>query len=232
MSRLLHDFVNRDGQNFIGYCSSAANICGPAILMINEDFSSSNRIKRIADVFAERGYIVLVPNISEYFDHGPTKKSINHNAPQTLPKFEPVIDFDPAIMQIKKAINVAKSIPKCNGNVGIVGFSSGATLAYLAAARLDPDAAIAYFSGRLHNFLNEGKNIICPLLIHLYELGDLARTQDNNKIEAALIGKGNISIHTYNSGDNLIKPYGPVLCPTNDINSAHQRTFKLMDRLK
>lgn len=232
MSQELRDFINRKRKNFISYCSSATNSFGPAIIMIDVDFTNSDWIKRVANEFAEHGYIVLVPNISKYFGSSLPKKPIHHNESQTLSKSESLIDFSAAIIQIEETINLAKSIPQCNGKVGVVGFSSGATLAYLVAARLKPDAAVAYFATQLQNFLEEGKSIACPLLIHLYEFDDVAQTQENRKIEAALIGKGNISIYTYTDRENRINPLDPVFYTANDINALHQRTFKLIDRLK
>ena len=137
----------------------------------------------------------------------------------------------PPIQLMEEIIEYVKTIHRPVGKIGIIGFFDGATLAYLTASRLQPDFAVAYFGGDITSYLTEGKNIKCPMIIHEFEPKKTATGIGNNKLEAALIGKENISIYNYIRKQNIDQSNPNSLLSSETLNKAHERTLKLLENL-
>jgi carboxymethylenebutenolidase len=53
------------------------------------------------------------------------------------------------------------------GKTGVIGYCWGGSVAWLAACRLNPDAAICYYGGTIHECRNEQPS--CPVMFHFGE---------------------------------------------------------------
>ncbi|MFP6710983.1 MAG: dienelactone hydrolase family protein, partial [Rhodospirillales bacterium] len=226
------DIAAKDGGSFKAYCSKPASGSGPALVMIQEIFGITDWIKEIADQFAAQGYLVVAPDMFWRFDPGFVANPAVEEEFQKAFGYLGVIDHDKAVEDVDAALTAAKAMPECNGKGAVTGFCMGGTLVYLSAARLDLDAAIAYYGTQIHEYLEEGKNVTCPMLFHMGEDDDTFSVEDRNKIHAALIGKENVSIHMYDAGHAFANSHNPSHHVPDAAAAAHERTFKLLDSLK
>ena len=55
--------VSMQGDSFSAYLARPVQPAGPGIVILNELFDINPWIKRIADEFSERGYLVCVPDL-------------------------------------------------------------------------------------------------------------------------------------------------------------------------
>ena len=142
------------------------------------------------------------------------------------------LDQDATLGDIECVFNKIKSHSSCNGMIAIVGFSVGGTLSFLTAARLNPDAAIAYYATHIQDHLYEGKHINCQTILHMGENDHYMTKENTKKIHAALIGKFNIAIYQYQAGHGFANSENSQIFNPEARALSFQRTFDLLDSLK
>ncbi len=81
------------------------------------------------------------------------------------------------------------------GRVAAVGFCWGGSLAWLAATRLEPAAAVCYYGGQIVQFKDERPR--CPVLLHFGETDPIIPPENVDRIRAA---QPEVAIHTYPAG--------------------------------
>ena len=232
MSKKMINIMGSDGNNISCICVNSTKKNVPAIIIISENLVINNWINETTDKFAEQGYVVIAPDIFRHVGSGFIMNPANKVHTEKNLNLKQTTNYEAAIVDLASTITAAKALPNCNGKIGVVGFSYGATLAYLSAARLHVDAVVAYYGTEISKYLNEGKNITCPLLLHMSENDNTLETYDLNKIQAALIGKENVSIYTYTAGHGFANSYDPTFYLSDAASLAHKRTFKIFDTLK
>ena len=221
-----------DGGAFDAYLALPTEASAPGIIMLHEIFGVTDWIRETADFFADHGFCVAAPDMfwrlepNFVADHRDTEQAEQGR------QYKQLIDHNKAVDDISAVIANLKSLPKCNGKIGVTGFCTGGTLAYLAAARLDIDAAVAYYGTQIHEFLDEGKNIACPTVFHMGEKDDRVPQGLPDIIRAALDGVPGIAIYTYDSGHAFAHTGRPDYYSEVASQKAHARTFNLFDKLR
>jgi carboxymethylenebutenolidase len=71
---------------------------------------------------------------------------------------------DQVMLDIQAAVD---RVAAATGKVGVVGYCWGGTMAYLAAARLNIAAAVAYYGGGIHTHTDEKPRV--PVMFHFGE---------------------------------------------------------------
>lgn len=226
------EIAAKDSGTFNAYCAKPADGTGPGIVLIQEIFGITDWIKKMADRFAAQGYVVIAPDMFWRMDPDFVADPSKQEELEKAFGFLQTVDHDKAVEDIDAALSALKALPECNGKVAVSGFCLGGTFTYLAAARLDIDAAIAYYGTQIHEYLDEGKNVTCPMLFHMGEHDDTFSVEDRNKIHGALIGKPNISIYMYDAGHAFANSARPDVHNLAAAEAAHERSFKLLDTLK
>ncbi|MDC0191183.1 dienelactone hydrolase family protein [Rhodospirillales bacterium] len=223
---------SKRGDGFKAYFAHPSARKGPAIVLLSDLVVLDPWIKMTADNFAKNGYIACAPDLYWHSRSAiDADKTKDEGYLQDLNSY-PKLDQDTTLGDIECVFNTIKSQSGCNGKIAIIGFSVGGTLSFLTAARLNPDAAIAYYATHIHDHLHEGKHISCQTILHMGK-NDRHMTKENTqKIHAALIGKFNIAIYQYQAGHGFANSeYLETFNPEAKALSF-QRTFDLLDSLK
>jgi len=131
-----------NGNEAQGYLARAAGT-GPAIVVIQEWWGLVPHIERIADRFAEAGFVALAPDLY----HGRTTKS-----PDEAGKLMMSLRIDEAAREIAGAIAWLASQPGVKGTkVGVIGFCMGGALSlYAACANKSVGACAVFYGGHPH----------------------------------------------------------------------------------
>ncbi len=204
----------------------------PGIVMLHEIFGVTGWIRDTADLFAQQGFCVIAPDmfwrlepnfVADFSIPEQRKAGMRHKAN---------IDHGKAVDDIAAAMAHLKSLPQCNGRVGVTGFCTGGTLAYLAAARLNPDAAAPYYGTQIHEFLDEGKNIACPTIFHMGTKDDHVPADIAELVGGAVSGLPDIAIHLYDTGHAFAHSERDDHYSAESARAAHARTFELFNRLR
>src|SRR5512137_2132968 len=114
----------------------------PGVVVIHHMPGWDEATKEIARKFAHHGYVALSPNL--HFREGkatPEENSASIRDSGGMPD-------DRTLGDVNGSIAYLRTLPYCNGKVGIIGYCSGGRQAYLAACKLPGiDATVACYGG-------------------------------------------------------------------------------------
>jgi carboxymethylenebutenolidase len=204
----------------------------PGIVMLHEIFGVTDWVRETADLFSGHGFCVAAPDM--FWRLEPNFAADFNDLAQRAQgiRYKEAIDHDAAMEDIAAVMTRLKSMPECNGKIGVTGFCTGGTLAYLAAARLDVDAAAPYYGTQIHEFLDDGKNIACPAIFHMGDSDEHVPGDIADLVAAALAGLPDIAIHRYDTGHAFAHAGRLDHYSGAASRAAHARTFGLFDRLR
>ncbi len=205
----------------------------PGVVVIHHMPGWDGPTKEITRRFAHHGYIAISPNL--HFREGQTtwqENSASVRAAGGMPD-------DRTLGDLKAAIAHLRTLPYCNGKVGIIGYCSGGRQSYLAACRLSGiNAAVDCYGGRViatPEELSERQpvspieytaDLSCPLL-GLFGNDDANPSADQvNRIEEELTKHGKTyEFHRYdNTGHAFFSVDGPRY-RVEAANDGWQRIF-------
>lgn len=110
---------------------------GPGVIVIHEWWGLDDSMRKMADRFAEEGFVTLAPDL---YDGDTTEQP--DEAQQKLM----AMNMDKAVKEMRGAVKALLENPKCNGQIGAVGFCAGGGLAAWAAAETpEIGAAVIYY---------------------------------------------------------------------------------------
>jgi carboxymethylenebutenolidase len=133
------------------------------IVVIQEIFGVNAHIREVTDRFASEGYLAIAPAV---FDHVEKGFDVGYD-PESRARGMAVVgklDREQALRDAAAAIEVARE----GGNVGIVGYCFGGTIAWAAAGRLPGlSAAVGYYGGGIIGLKDLKPRV--PTLLHFGE---------------------------------------------------------------
>ena len=132
-----------------------------ALVVVQEIFGVNDHIQSVADDWAHEGYLVIAPAM---FDRIEPNVKIGYDKAgwARAMSFVPRIDMAKSMLDVDAAIDWLRS--ETSGNVGMVGYCYGGTVAWLAASQLKIEAAVGYYGGDIANFLSDEPQ--CPVMLH------------------------------------------------------------------
>ena len=151
-----------DGHQLDAYFAESNSPARGVIVLVQEIFGVNGHIRSVADDYAGQGFHVIAPAL---FDRVQRNLELGYNPPDTAQGMRAAtqIGMDNALKDVAASINHARS--QWPGlKVGVLGYCFGGSLAWLAATRLDPAAAVSYYGGRIAQHAAE--NPRCPVMMH------------------------------------------------------------------
>jgi carboxymethylenebutenolidase len=152
--------TSADGHVLQGYLAEPAGEPRGGIVVIQEIFGVTRHIRDVTEQYAAAGYLTVAPAL---FDRVEPDVDVPYSDPQkgfgyvtALNKAKVMLDIQAAADHVKRA-----------GKVGVVGYCWGGQLAFLAAAGLSIDAAVAYYGGGIHQQLAHIPRV--PVMFHFGE---------------------------------------------------------------
>lgn len=149
-----------DGHALGAYLAEPATHARGAVVVIQEIFGVTRHIQRVVDQYAAAGYLAIAPAL---FDRVARDADIPYTDFATGIAFKAKMDNAKVMLDVQAAIEHVKDA----GKAGVVGYCWGGQVAYLSAAHLKIDAAIAYYGGGIEGHLTEKPK--APILFHYGE---------------------------------------------------------------
>lgn len=176
-----------DGHNLDAYRADPAADARGAIVVVQEIFGVNAHIKEVCDGFAADGYVAIAPAM---FDRAEKGVDLGYGEEDRQKGMETrgKIEWDDNV----KDVIAAKDAVADAGKVGIVGYCFGGTVAWLGACEGGFDAAVGYYGGFIHNFLD--KNATCPVMLH-YGSEDQGIPMEN--VDMTRNAKPDVEVHVY-----------------------------------
>src|SRR5215831_15300953 len=156
-----------DGGQFNAHLCVPPGGTGPGMVLLQEIFGVNRYMREVADWYAQRGFVVVCPDL--FWRQEPGVEIDGHSETDWQKAFALYqgLDEKQAVEDSAAAMTALQQHPACEGRVGAVGFCLGGKLAYLLAVRHRPDAAVSYYGVGLEKALDEATNLACPLLLHI-----------------------------------------------------------------
>ncbi len=218
------EISSNDGASFKAYLALPESGVGPGLVVCQEIFGVNANMRKVADTYAEEGYVVLVPDLFWRISPGVELTDQGEDM-QTAFALYQQFNIDAGVEDIAASIQYLRAANFCTDKVGVLGYCLGGKLAYLAAARIDADVAVAYYGVGIENCLSEADNIHCPLLLHIPELDKFCPAEAQQAIIAALKVKTNISSYVYAGVDHAFARAGGEHFDKPSAQIAYTRTL-------
>jgi carboxymethylenebutenolidase len=150
-----------DGHEFDGYVARPEGEPIAGLVIVQELFGVNAHIRSVADGYAKDGFLAVAPAIFDRYERGVELGYEGADREKAM-SFHPVLNIENAVKDIAAALEYLRQ--ETGKKVGVVGYCLGGTIAWLAAGRLQPDAAVGYYGGNIANFADE--KITAPVLLH------------------------------------------------------------------
>lgn len=131
------------------------NNSSTAVIVLHEIYGINSHIMAVCDKLAKYGFDVIAPNLlnqEEPYDYREEKAAYNN--------FKENIGFNQACSQIKALLNKVKESHK---KIYLLGFSAGATIAWLCSEASGCDLVIGFYGSRIRDYLTIKPK--CPALL-------------------------------------------------------------------
>jgi carboxymethylenebutenolidase len=140
------------------------------LVVVQEIFGVNAHIRRVVDRFAAHGFIAMAP---AFFDHVDYHVELGYDEAGIARGRELVaqIGFERVLGDVQSAIESLQH----EGNVGVVGYCWGGTVAFLSNSRLGRPA-VSYYGGRTMPFVRE--RLQAPMLFHFGERDPIIPPED------------------------------------------------------
>lgn len=184
-----------DGTPFQAYLAGDVQPARPAIIMFPPIFGVDADAKAIADRWAARGYLIVVPDY--FFRTAPGVLDRSEGGRKSAMERWKSLDANRCIadMQALKDFLLAK--PSCNGQLAALGFCAGGELAFLAATRLGAKAVATFHATHVDRHLGEAGKITGRVTLHFGGNDPLVPMDQVNAISAGLASDPRVDVHVY-----------------------------------
>lgn len=217
-------------QTFRGYLAVPASGKGPGLVLGQEIFGVNANMRAVADLYAEEGYVVLVPDLFWRMERDVDLGYTEQDFAKAIDFFQRM-DLDLAVHDISASFAKLKTLDQVEGHdFGFVGFCMGGKLAYLTATRTKAACSVGFYGMGIENHLDEVDDIQGRLVLHFAENDAYCDAQARAKISAALKGKKGSEIYVYPNVDHAFARVGSDHFDKPAALMAHERTVAALKR--
>lgn len=211
-----------DGQNLDAYVAHPEGEPLAGLVIVQEIFGVNAHIRSVADGYAKDGFLAVAPALFDRIEPG-IELGYEPADTQKAMSLVPKINMEKSVLDVAAALDYAANT--AHKKAGIVGYCFGGTLAWLAATRLHPAAAVGYYGGRIANYAAE--NPSAPVMLHF--------GKDDAHIPASAVEKvraahPEIEIYWYeHAGHGFNRDIGSGYSPLA-AREARQRTLDFLKK--
>ncbi len=181
-----------DGHELSAYVARPQGEPIAGLVVVQEIFGINAHIRSVADGYAKDGFLAVAPALFDRYERGVELRYEGEDMQKAM-TFLPKLDPGKALADIAAALDFAKT--STGKKVGVIGYCFGGTMAWLAAARLNPDAAVGYYGGNIANYTAENPKV--PVLLNFGKQDTHIPAADVEKVHTA---HPEVEIYWYDGG--------------------------------
>ena len=166
-----------DGHTLSAYRADPQGDARGGIVIVQEVFGVNNHVRGVCDGYAEDGYAVVAPAVFDRVEHG-VELGYEGDDLTRGRELRGELGWDNPLLDVQAAVAALRPA----GKVAVVGYCFGGSVAWLAATRLEADAAVGYYGGQIADFIEEEPK--CPVLLHFGEIDAFIPIESVDKIQA------------------------------------------------
>ena len=168
-----------------------------AIILIQEIFGVNTELRKKCDLWAERGYIAIAPDLFWRQEPGVDITDQSEKEWEKAFSLYQGFDHDKGIEDLTATLGHIRAHALCNGKVGTIGYCLGGNLAYQMACKTNINASISYYGVGIQDLLEEAQGINKPLLMHIATQDEFVPPEAQKAIKEALSGNEHVTIYDY-----------------------------------
>lgn len=228
----MHETIHipRDGGTFAAYVARPSVRPAPAIVVVHEVFGVNADIRETCEEFAAQGFLAVAPDLFWRVEPGLALTDQSEAERTKAQALYEAFDLDAGVSDIAAAMAFVRTLSGATGKVGVVGYCLGGLLSLLAAARHDPDAAVAYYPGSAERHLDDLSRIAGPCLVHLAGEDEYMPAEAQRDIAAALRDRDDAQVTLYPGCGHAFSRHGGLRYDPVAAALAHARTRAFLDR--
>ncbi len=181
-----------DGHKLSAYVSRPAGDPIAGLVVVQEIFGVNAHIRSVADGYAKDGFLAIAPALFDRIEPGVELKYEGEDFKTGMGLAQKLVP-DLSLSDIGAAIEFACS--STGKKVGVIGYCYGGTMAWLAATRLHPEAAVGYYGGHIANYADETPT--APVMLHFGKQDAHIPAEGVEKVHAA---HPEVEIYWYDAG--------------------------------
>ncbi|MGX1021100.1 carboxymethylenebutenolidase [Pseudomonas sp. Y3 TE3536] len=217
-------------QTFRGYLAVPASGKGPGLVLGQEIFGVNANMRAVADLYAEEGYVVLVPDLFWRLERDVDLGYTQEDFAKAIDLFQRM-DVDAAVSDIAASFAKLETLNQVEGDgLGYVGFCMGGKLAYLTATRTKAACSIGFYGMGIENYLDEVDEVSGRLVLHFAENDNYCDAGARAKICAALNANNRAEVYIYPNVDHAFARVGSAHFDKPAALMAHERTIAALKR--
>jgi len=151
------------------------------LVVVQEAFGVNRHIREVTDGWAADGFLAVAPALFDRVERG---VELGY-APEDLQKGMALIREgkpDDRVMDVAAALDYARK--ETGKKAGVIGYCLGGSMAWLAATRLNPDAAVGYYGSMIPRYAEEALH--APVMLHFgAEDTHIPKSEIDAKVAAA-----------------------------------------------
>lgn len=196
------------GEEFQAYLAIPPSGHGPGIILLQEIFGINQVMRDIANFLADKGFVVACPDLFWREEPGIELSDQSKEDWNRAFKLYEGLDEARAVEDAAATLSFMRTHESCTGRVGCVGYCLGGKLAYLMAARHDPDCSVGYYGVGIEGALDEAKGITTPLMLHIAEKDQFCSAEAQSQIHKTFDQNEKVTLHTYPEQDHAFARVG------------------------
>jgi carboxymethylenebutenolidase len=169
-----------DGHQLDAYIARPTGESIAGLVVIQEIFGVNRHIRSIADSYAKDGFLAVAPALFDRIERGVELAYEGPDAQKGMAILQK-LDNARALEDVDAALQYVRA--QTDKKSGVIGYCLGGLLAWLSATRLQPDAAVGYYAGRIGNFASEIPT--APVQLHFGKLDTHIPAEQVNKVHEA-----------------------------------------------
>jgi carboxymethylenebutenolidase len=206
-----------DGHELDAYVAAPKAKAKGGLVVVQEIFGVNSHIRRVADQYSAQGYRVVAPAM---FDRVQRGVELNYSQIEEGRALMQRLVWPDTLTDVAAAVAAVRPA----GNVGVVGYCWGGTVAHVVASELDVDAAVSYYGGGVAKMLD--KRPRCPILYHFGDRDHAIPLDDVEKIKSA---NPESTVHVYAGAGHGFNCDERASYSAQDAQLAFERTLAFLN---
>ena len=211
------------GGSFAAYLATPGSGSGPGLVLCHDVFGVDDATRRSADLFAEEGYVVVVPDLSWRL---PPRIDLAAGGAARALDIDARIDPALAMADMASAIEALGRLPQCKGKTGALGYGPGGRLALMIAASGAVDCAVSYDATAMDR-IGDVRSAAPAVLLHI--AGATAGASAVDGVRRRLGGDAEVYVYTGVTPGFAVP--GRATYDKQGADMAHTRTIALLRRV-
>lgn len=220
--------IKTDAGDFTAYVSYPEAEKAPVVVVLHEVFGVNEDVRLTCQALAKEGFITIAPDLFWRQEPGVDLSVTSEADWKHGLALYMAYDRDKGVTDVEATIAAARDLPRSTGRVAVMGYCLGGLMTFLTAARSTVEAAVAFHGGDTEKYLDEAGSINAPFLMHLAGADEFISQAAQAEITAALAGKPNVAIYTYEGCHHAFSRHGGAHYDAAAATLANDRTWAFL----